>query len=94
MRWGGAVAVILTHPFEFLKREKIRYTRMKPNRLVQRRFEQLCAFLSANTDRFDVVPMSRIGDELPDEEAVLEFDGSAMSSLMRSVENFLNDKIH
>tara|TARA_R110002072_G_scaffold83294_6_gene189190 strand:- start:368 stop:1354 length:987 start_codon:yes stop_codon:yes gene_type:complete len=90
---GGSVAVILTHPFEFLKREQVRFTRMRPNRLVQRRFERLCAYLAANSDRFDVVPMSKIGDELTTEEALPDIAGSTLNSLMRSAENFLNDKI-
>jgi hypothetical protein len=90
---GAAIAVIVTHPFEFLKWTGCDFANMRPNRLVQRRFDRFCAYLSGHSDRFEVVTLRELAQrEFPPEPAVV-LNGSAIASLRRSVENFVNDRI-
>jgi hypothetical protein len=89
---GHQVAVIVTHPFEFLKTKDFRYTNMRINKMVQSRAEYLCNFLSNNRNRFQVVPIAeaaKITDVHPDNPV----SGNPIVSLWRSVENFINDRI-
>jgi peptidoglycan/xylan/chitin deacetylase (PgdA/CDA1 family) len=92
---GYAYVVIVTHPFEFLKRDSFRYARIDANRINQRRFRALCAFLNANADRFAVTTLAELAGQTPrglnGEPRML--DGRALSSLMRSAQNVLNDHI-
>lgn len=90
---GGSVAVIVTHPFEFLKWSGCAFSGLRPNRLVQQRFERLCAHLADNADRFDVIPMRWIADHGTAPEPAIALDGKPFSSLFRAVENFVNDRI-
>jgi hypothetical protein len=90
---AGAVAVILTHPFEYLLRDDPRYTNMRPNRMVQHRLERLCAFLAENADRFATVPLdvaARAPKASCDATALV---GSPISSIMRAVQNVINDRV-
>lgn len=89
---GGPVAVIVTHPFEFLKRSDHRFSDMKANRLVQRRFEKLCAYLAANTDRFEVVTLEEAASVLDVTEPTPPLVGDVARSTVRAVENFVNDR--
>jgi hypothetical protein len=92
-RAGAAVAVILTHPFEFLRWSGADYSHLCANRLVQRRFERFCAFLVDNADCFEVVPIGRFVDEELDIEPAIGLDGSAISATRRAFENFINDRL-
>ena len=92
-RAGAAVAVIATHPFEFLRWSGADYSRLGANRLVQRRFERLCAFLVDNAERFEVVPIGRFMDDGFDIEPAIGLDGSAISATRRAVANFINDRL-
>ena len=57
-RRGVETMVLLTHPFEFAKHDE-RYTRLRPNRVNQRRFRNLCRFLADHRDDYDVVTFGR-----------------------------------
>lgn len=91
-RAGASVAVIVTHPFEFLRWSGADFARLRPNRMVQRRFERLCAFLADNSDRFEVVPIGRLREEELDVEQAVSLDGDVISATRRTVENFVNDR--
>jgi peptidoglycan/xylan/chitin deacetylase (PgdA/CDA1 family) len=49
---GAETIVVLTHPFEFFKRADWQCRRLRPNRVNQRRLDQLCAFVQANPSSF------------------------------------------
>ena len=89
---GGAVAVVVTHPFEFLKRRDIRYHGLRRNELVQRRFEGLCAYLRSHDDRFDVLPIGEACRALPKHEDAVPLAGAPLRSVLRAAENFANDR--
>ncbi len=90
---GAPVAVIVTHPFEFLRWSDPDFAKLRANRLVQRRFEKLCAFLAENTDRFETVPIGRFMDEPFEFGAATDLDGNAVFATRRAVENFVNDRV-
>lgn len=90
---GASVAVIVTHPFEFLQWSGADYAYLRANRLVQRRFERLCAFLADNSHKFDVVPISRFADVENAVEPAVALHGKAASSMRRAAENFINDRL-
>ena len=87
------VVVIATHPFEFVKKRDFRYTNLQPNRIVQDRFRRLCAFLSVNSDRFDVVPLAVAADRIETGQAWTELRGNAFNSIARAVTNGINDRL-
>jgi hypothetical protein len=90
---GNPVVVIVTHPFEFVKKRDFRYTSLRPNRLVQDRFRRLCAFLCANSDRFEVVPLATAADAVDGRQPWTELSGNAFHSIVRAAANAANDRI-
>jgi len=89
---GHEVAVIVTHPFEFLKANNYRYDNMRVNKMVQKRAEYLCKYLDKNRDRFDVVPIEQ-ASLIPNLARAKIVTGNPFLSFMRSASNFINDKI-
>ena len=87
------VVVIVTHPFEFVKRRDFRYTNLRPNRMIQDRFRRLCAFLAENTDRFEVVPLAVAADTINNGRVWTELTGNAFNSIVRAVTNVVNDNL-
>ncbi|MBN2489469.1 MAG: polysaccharide deacetylase [Planctomycetes bacterium] len=51
-RYGVRTVVLLTHPFEFVKYNEA-FTALRPDRVNQRRFRGLCAFLDRHRDAFE-----------------------------------------
>lgn len=90
---GGPVAVIVTHPFEFLKRADARYSKLRANRLVQTRFERLCAFLADNADRFETQPLPAAAAALTPPSDPPPLAGSPVRSVLRAAQNVLNDRL-
>ncbi len=87
------VVVIVTHPQEFVKKRDFRYTDLRPNRVIQNRFRRLCAFLSANSDRFEVVPLAVAADTIDTPQRWTELTGNALNSVVRAVANTVNDHV-
>ena len=87
------VVVIVTHPFEFVKKRDFRYTNLRPNRIIQDRFRRLCAFLAENNDRFEVVPLAVAADAINTGRAWTELTGNAVNSIVRAVSNVVNDHL-
>jgi hypothetical protein len=90
---GNPIAVIVTHPFEFVKSRDFRYTALRPNRIVQARFRRLCAFLAENSRRFDVVPLPVAAEALDAHDPWTELSGRWRTALTRAIENALNDRL-
>jgi hypothetical protein len=47
--------VIILHSFALLKRKDVQFLHMRPDRVVIKRLENLCAFLAADSRRFQVI---------------------------------------
>jgi hypothetical protein len=86
------VVVIVTHPFEFVKKRDFRYTHLRPNRIVQDRFRRLCAFLAENADRFEVMPLAVAADAIDLGRTWTELTGNAFNSIVRAATNAVNDR--
>jgi hypothetical protein len=50
----------MLHSFAFLKRADVQFQKMRPDRLVIRRFRKFCSFLESNKERFRVMTFSEI----------------------------------
>ena len=87
------VVVIVTHPFEFLKKRDFRYAGLRPNRLVQHRFRRLCAFLAENADRFEVLPVTAAAGSFDLPQPWTELHGNRFRSIVRTAENVINDYV-
>src|SRR5215472_11831844 len=89
----NSVVVIATHPFEFVKKRDFRYTGLRRNRMVQRRFRRLCAFLASNTDKFEVVPLAVAACTADGGQGWIELTGKPFDSLVRGAANAVNDRL-
>lgn len=91
----AGVAVIVTHPFEFIKPGDFRYSRMKANGLVQGRLQRLCAFLAEESDKFEVVPLREAATQAPldGRGAPAIPKGNPLRAFVRAGQNYLNDRL-
>lgn len=94
-RNGYPYIIVVTHPFEFIKKDGPRYARLTANRINQSRFHWLCTYLAENSGRFSVVTMRDLAERAPQNpnRALPELSGAAIPSMMRSAQNVLNDHI-
>jgi peptidoglycan/xylan/chitin deacetylase (PgdA/CDA1 family) len=60
---GVPLVVILTHPFEYVQKDDLAYRHARRHGVTQQRLSQLCAFLQANSDRFDASGMVKAVDD-------------------------------
>jgi hypothetical protein len=102
---GMTDVVLLTHPFEFVRvSSRDSHTpestkRMLINRTIQKRFEEVCAYLADNTERFEVKTFgdwSAHGDIGAAGFAVRDYpalQGSAVQAVLRSVSNTISDRL-
>jgi hypothetical protein len=86
------VVVIVTHPFEYVKKKDFRYRGMRANRMVQRRLDTLCSFLAANSDSFAVVPLEEAA-RLSQPESAPPLHGQALRATLRAAANVVNDRL-
>ncbi len=89
---GGGVATIITHPFDFLKQGDYRFSGMRANRVVQRRFAALCRYLDAHRDRFEVVTLDQAARSVPT-TLMAPIVGHALLSLLRTAVQVVNDYV-
>ena len=87
--------VLLTHPFEFIKGDRLDPARQRINRINQRRLERLCAFIAAHPDEYEAVSFGGAAAGWLDAPDVPEPQLSAplLPVLGRMVENGANDLI-
>jgi hypothetical protein len=86
--------ILVTHPFEFIKKSDFRYTSLRPNLLVQRRLDSVCRYLSENSEHFDVTTFGALVPLLPLKLVPAPLlKSSVIGSLLRATQNFVNDRI-
>ena len=90
---SAGTVVIVTHPFEYLKRDDFRYSNLRPNRMVQQRLARLCHFLCENENSFEVTTFAELAatEALPEQDAP-RLRGALGLSVTRAAQNFLNDR--
>lgn len=86
---------LLTHPFEFVTRDRDSGLPRRVNATNQRRFRDLCAFLSNNPQRYRVITFSDLArrEQVPIGRSDGSLRGSYLSMLRRSAANLLTDHI-
>jgi hypothetical protein len=87
--------VLLTHPFEFIKGDRLDPARQRVNRINQRRLERLCAFVAEHDDAFESVSFAQaapgwLGSK---DEPEPDLHVPLLPMLGRLIENKANDLI-
>lgn len=93
---GISPVVVLTHPFEFVKKSDFRYSHLRPNRLNQRRLRRLLEFLSRERATFDVVTFADrapLWMTQPSTAHVGDFETRRRIAIPRALHNALNDRV-
>lgn len=93
-RQRAETVVLVTHPFEFIKRGDSRYRAMRANLMVQRRLTTLCRFLDAHRDTFDVCTFADLALQQPlTQMPAPALRSTTARSLARAAQNFINDRL-
>jgi hypothetical protein len=87
--------VLLTHPFEFIKGDKLDSARHRINRINQRRLRRMCAFIAANPADFEAVSFADAAPGWLRDGAVPSpaLKAPLLPVLARMVENKANDLV-
>lgn len=91
-RAAAPVAIVVMHPFDFLKTRNKQYGGMRANALAQRRLERLAAHLAEHPDRFEVVTMTAAAARLPHEVPPPSLPASAARAFARAAANYVSDR--
>jgi hypothetical protein len=92
-RSGVPTIVLLTHPFEFVKGDRLEPAQQRANRINQHRLRRMCAFLARHSDEFeatsfaDAAPGWLAGGEVPEPH----LRAPLLPMLARMGENKAND---
>ena len=89
---GVKTIVILTHPFEYIKKSDYRYTRVTRNRVNKHRLETLCRFIAEHDQDFVATTIGSFDPTASDGEspaAIVRQRG--LHALQRKAENMVND---
>ena len=92
-REGVPTVVLLTHPFEFIKGDRLDLSRQHANRINKRRMERMCAFIAGHSAEFTAVSF---GQAAPGWLAAPDVPAPALQAplwpvLSRMVQNRAND---
>lgn len=91
---GVEQVIILTHPFEFIKKSDFRYTKTTANRLNQHRLQKLCEFIQTHDQEFMSTDFTLSAKHWVNQEVNDPFIAiPSIYSLGRKLENKLNDTI-
>jgi hypothetical protein len=86
-RIGLDAVTLLAHSFSLFKVADLQFRRLKPDRLVLRRFEGLCRFLKERPDRFRVMGFSGLdSSSFGKQEAAVPNMGSIVPALRKAVQ--------
>lgn len=93
-RDGVKNIVLLTQPFDYIKKRDDQYREITANRVNKERLEDLCAFIAEHDQDFAAVNFSSKADEWKDRELedVKRFRIPTRYRNGRKIENFINDK--
>ena len=94
-RAGQTPVVVLTHPFEFVKRGDPQYRDLRPNQVNQARFRSLCGFLKSRAAEFDTTTFGAAAERwlAAEEQAGQEFAAPLGLAMLRTVQNVVNDLV-
>jgi hypothetical protein len=93
-RAGIENIVILTHPFEYIKKSDFRYQKLIRNRVNQRRLENLCAFIQNHSQDFVATDFSAQHESWVKSEVTQPYiEIPSIYALGRKLHNKLNDVV-
>ena len=94
-RAGVPTIVLLTHPFEFIKGDRLDAAKRRVNRINQKRLRRMCAFLAENAKDFEAVSFAQAAPGWLQARAVAApvLKAPLMPVLARMVENKANDLV-
>jgi peptidoglycan/xylan/chitin deacetylase (PgdA/CDA1 family) len=94
-RAGVPTVVLLTHPFEFVKGDRLEPAQQRSNRINQRRLQRMCAFLARHPEEFETTSFAAaapgwlVGGDVPEPE----LRAPLVPVLARMAENKANDLV-
>lgn len=93
-REGVKNIVLLTQPFDFIKKRDEQYLNITRNRINQERLETLCSFIKEHDQEFVTVDFASKADEWSkkQQEHEARFRIPTRFRNMRKIENFINDR--
>ena len=94
-RAGVETVVVLTHAFEYFKRDGFRFLELRANRINQARLDALCAFVAGHPRDFVALDFARAAGSWRDrpDDPSRRLDGAPHRTLLRMAANALNDRI-
>ncbi len=94
-REGIENIVLLTQPFDYIKKKDVQYQEITRNRVNQERLERLCAFIAEHDQDFVARDFASGVADWKNEEQTnnIRFKIPTRYRNMRKIENFLNDKL-
>ena len=86
--------VVLTHPFEYIKKKNIQYHNNLQNKINQNRLRGLCEFVAAHNNEFVFRSFRNGADEWSNPVGqTTPLSGNVASTILRMVENKCNDML-
>ncbi len=92
---GISRIVLLTQPFDYIKKRDVQFSEIKRNRVNQERLETLCSFINAHPEDFVTVDFGSKVDEWTarEEKHAERFRIPTRYRNFRKIENFINDRL-
>jgi len=92
---GISPVIVLTHPFEFIKKQNFRFDRLRPNRVNQGRLERLLDYVAGHPADFAMTTFGSSGAEWLAQEPQPDriFDIPPHLALARMGQQWLNDSV-
>lgn len=87
--------VILTHPFEYIKKEDFRYRNLIRNRVNQNRLDKLCKFIAHHDQEFVSVDFGQLSgnSKMRDDTDIPMMNIPSYYAICRKIHNKLNDSL-
>lgn len=90
---GSRVAMIVMHPFNFLKRRNVQFEGMRADRLAQGRLRKLARFLASNPRDFAVCTLTQVAAQHQYDCPPPALRGSLLRTVVRIARNWANDRL-
>tara|TARA_R110002096_G_scaffold416576_2_gene619512 strand:- start:361793 stop:362776 length:984 start_codon:yes stop_codon:yes gene_type:complete len=92
-RTGVENIVLVTQPFDYIKKKDVQYTELTRNRINQERLEKLCSFIAEHDQDYITVDFASKADEWQQSEAenIKRFKVPTRFRNARKIENLIND---
>ncbi|WP_119459543.1 polysaccharide deacetylase [Rhodospirillaceae bacterium SYSU D60014] len=92
---GVSPVVLLTHPFEFVKKRNFRYEVLRRNRINQQRLVSLCRFLQEHDQDFVSCSFTQGADRWLSSDGSTDphLQTSPVFGFMRAAQNYVNDRL-